>query len=69
MLAYKNSINDFYKKEVIDNGKVNISKHKSFIKNYEDKLKIFFTPKEYNKINKIGGFQETVNNIEKQEQI
>ena len=65
MLAYKNSINDFYKKQVIDNGKVNISKHKSFINNYDDKLKIFFTPKEYNKITKIGGLQETLNNIEK----
>jgi hypothetical protein len=65
MLAYKNSINDFYKKEVIDNGKVNISKHKSFINNYDDKLKVFFTPKEYNKITKIGGLQETLNNIEK----
>jgi len=65
MLAYKNSINDFYKKQVIDNGKVNISKHKSFINNYDDKLKVFFTPKEYNKITKIGGLQETLNNIEK----
>jgi len=65
MLAYKNSINDFYKKQVIDNGKVNISKHKSFINNYDDKLKVFFTPKEYNKITKIGGLQKTLNNIEK----
>jgi hypothetical protein len=65
MLAYKNSINDFYKKQVINNGKVNISKHKSFINNYDDKLKVFFTPKEYNKITKIGGLQETLNNIEK----
>jgi hypothetical protein len=65
MLAYKNSINDFYKSQVIVNDKVNIAKHKSFIKNYEDKLKVFFNPKEYNKITKIGGLQETVNNIEK----
>ena len=55
----------FIKKQVIDNGKVNISKHKSFINNYDDKLKVFFTPKEYNKITKIGGLQETLNNIEK----
>jgi len=66
MLAYKNSINDFYKQEVIDNlGKANLIKHRNFLKNYEDKLKVFFTPKEYNKITKIGGLQETVNNIEK----
>ena len=65
MLAYKNSINDFYKKEVITDGKVNINKHKTFLKNYEDKLKVFFNPQEYKKIQKIGGLQETVNNIEK----
>ena len=65
MLAYKNSINDFYKSQVIVNDKVNVAKHNSFIKNYEDKLKVFFTPKEYNKITKIGGLQKTVNNIEK----
>jgi hypothetical protein len=45
MLAYKNSINDFYKKEVIDNGKVNLNKHKSFLKKYDDKLKVFFNTK------------------------
>ena len=65
MLAYKSSINDFYKKEVIDNGKVNVNKHKTFLKNFEDKLKVFFSPKEYEKIKKIGGLQETINNIEK----
>ena len=66
MLAYKNSINDFYRSEVIDNlGKVNVNKHKTFLKNYEDKLKVFFNPSEYKKIQNIGGLQETINNIEK----
>lgn len=65
MLSYKSSINDFYKKEVIDNDKVNLIKHKNFIKNYEDNLKVFFNPKEYNQITKIGGLQNTINNIEK----
>jgi hypothetical protein len=65
MLSYKSSINDFYKKEVIDNDKVNLIKHKNFIKNYEDNLKVFFNPKEYNQITKIGGLQKTINNIEK----
>ena len=65
MLAYKSSINDFYKKEVIDNDKVNLIKHKNFIENYGDNLKVFFNPKEYNQITKIGGLQNTINNIEK----
>ena len=65
MLSYKGSINDLYKSTVIVNDKVNIAKHNQFIKNYEDKLKIFFNPKEYNEITKIGGFQKTINNIEK----
>lgn len=65
MLSYKGSINDLYKSKVIVNDKVNIAKHNQFIKNYEDKLKIFFNPKEYNEITKIGGFQKTINNIEK----
>ena len=65
MLSYKGSINDLYKSKVIVNDKVNIRKHNEFIKNYEDKLKIFFNPKEYNEITKIGGFQKTINNIEK----
>ena len=65
MLSYKGSINDLYKSKVIVNDKVNIRKHNEFIKNYEDKLKIFFNPKEYNEITKIGGLQKTINNIEK----
>ena len=65
MLSYKSSINDLYKSEVIINDKVNVAKHNLFIKNYEDKLKIFFNPKEYNEITKIGGLQKTINNIEK----
>ena len=65
MLSYKGSINDLYKSKVIVNDKVNVAKHNQFIKNYEDKLKIFFNPKEYNEITKIGGFQKTINNIEK----
>ena len=65
MLSYKGSINDLYKSKVIVNDKVNIKKHNEFIQNYESKLKIFFNPKEYNEIIKIGGFQKTINNIEK----
>ena len=65
MLSYKSSINDFYKSKVIVNDKVNIKKHNEFIENHKDKLKIFFNQKEYNQITKIGGLQNTINNIEK----
>ena len=65
MLAYKASINDFYKKQVIVNDKVNFTKHKNFIENYGDNLKVFFNPKEYNQITKIGGLQKNIDNIEK----
>jgi hypothetical protein len=65
MLSYKNSINDFYKKQVIRDGKVNLNSHRQFLKNYDDKLKLYFNPKEYNKIQNIGGFQKTIDDIEK----
>jgi len=66
MLAYKNSIFDFYKNKVIKNGKVNVNSHNSFMKDYESPLKLFFNKTEYNKITKIGGLQKYVNDITNQ---
>jgi len=65
MLAYKNSINDFYKKQVITDGKVNVKKHNQFLENYNDKLKIFFNKNEFDRIKKIGGLQKTLDDLEK----
>lgn len=61
MSTYRNSINDFYKTKVIKNGKVNENAHKSFIKDYEAPLKLFFNEADFNKISKLGGFQKTIN--------
>jgi len=69
MLAYKNSIFDFYKNKVIKNGKVNVNSHNSFMKDYESPLKLFFNKTEYNKITKIGGLQKYVNDVTKQRKI
>ena len=60
MKAYKNSINDFYKTKVIKNGKINQNAHKSFLKDYEAPLKLFFNETDFNKISKLGGFQKSV---------
>ena len=60
MSTYRNSINDFYKTKVIKNGKVNENAHKSFIKDYEAPLKLFFNEADFNKISKLGGFQKAI---------
>ena len=61
--AYKNSIFNKYKKDVLVNDKPNLSKHNAFIKAYEKPLRVFFnTETDYNKISRIGGLQK---NIEK----
>ena len=62
--AYKNSIFNKYKKEVLDpiTNKPNITKHNAFLKTYEKPLKVFFNKTDYSKISRIGGLQR---NIEK----
>ena len=63
--AYKNSIFNKYRSEVLDpiTNKPSLVKHNSFIKNYEKPLRTFFNEEaEYNKISRIGGLQR---NIEK----
>jgi hypothetical protein len=60
MSTYRNSINDFYKTKVIKNGKVNKNEHKSFIKDYEAPLKLFFNEADFNKISKLSGFQKAI---------
>ena len=67
MAAYKNSIFDFYKKEVINEvtGKPNLVKHRAFMKDYEAPLKTFFTDAEYKQISKIGGLQKNVEDLAK----
>ena len=62
MSTYRNSINDFYKTKVIKKGKVNENAHKSFIKDYEAPLKLFFNEADFNKISKLGGFQKAIDN-------
>ena len=63
MNAYKNSIFDFYKREVLDQaGKPNLVRHNAFMKNYEKILKVFFNKTEFNQIKRIGGLKA---NIEK----
>jgi len=62
--AYKNSIFNKYRKEVLDpiTNKPNITKHNTFLKTYEKPLKVFFNKTDYSKISRIGGLQR---NIEK----
>jgi|GEM_PF-5575488 hypothetical protein len=60
MKAYRNSINDFYKRKVIKNGKINENAHKAFLKDYESPLKLFFNETDFNKISKLGGFQKAI---------
>ena len=65
MKAYKSSINDFYKTKVIKNGKINQNAHRSFLKDYEAPLKLFFNEADFNKISKLGGFQKAVDDATK----
>ena len=65
MLSYKNSINELYKQKVIKNDKVNLAAHEKFLKDYKEPLEVFLTKPEINKISKIGGFQELVDNTTK----
>ena len=58
LIAYKNAIFDFYKRKVLPEGKVNLTTHKTFMKDYEKPLRVFFNETEYAKISKIGGLQE-----------
>ena len=60
MLAYKNSIFDFYKKKVFDEGVPNVTKHKAFMKAYDKPLRQFFNETEYRNIVKIGGLQKYI---------
>ena len=61
--AYRNSIFDFYKSKVFVNGKPNLVKHNTFMKDYENILKVFFRNEaDFNKIKRLGGLQA---NIEK----
>jgi len=60
MKAYKNSINDFYKIKVFKNCKINKNAHKSFLRDYNSPLKLFFNEADYNKISKLGGFQKAI---------
>jgi len=66
--AYKNSIFNKYKTDVLDpiTNKPSLVKHNAFIKNYENPLKIFFNKVEFNKISRLGGLQR---NIEKTNKI
>jgi len=66
MLAYKNSIFDFYKSRVFKDGVPNVTNHKAFMKAYDKPLRQFFNETEYRKIAKIGGLQEY---IEKQNKL
>jgi hypothetical protein len=66
MLAYKNSIFDFYKTKVFKDGVPNVTNHKAFMKAYDKPLRQFFNETEYRKIAKIGGLKEY---IEKQNKL
>ena len=60
MLAYKNSIFDFYKSKVFKDGVPNVTNHKAFMKAYDAPLRQFFNETEYRNIVKIGGLQKYI---------
>lgn len=62
--AYKNSILDLYKREVVNlDGSINTRAHDKFIKNYEYGLKTFFGENNYPQISKIGELGKEVNRV------
>ena len=58
LAAYKNSIYDFYKRKVITDGVPNVTKHRTFMNDYDKPLRQFFNEAEYKKISKIGGLKK-----------
>lgn len=65
LAAYKNSIYDFYKRKVLKDGVPNLTRHKTFMQDYEAPLKQFFSPAEYSKITRIGGLKKSVEDLTK----
>ena len=58
LAAYKNSIYDFYKRKVLTEGVPNVTKHRTFMNDYDKPLRQFFNEAEYKKISKIGGLKK-----------
>ena len=65
LVAYKNSIYDFYKRKVLKDNVPNLTRHKAFMQDYEAPLKQFFSPAEYSKITRIGGLKKSVEDLTK----
>ena len=65
MKAYKDSIFQKYKDDVITNDKVNVIRHNNFFKKFKSPLETFFSKNELDEIKKIGGFQTTLENATK----
>tara|TARA_R100001163_G_scaffold18025_1_gene15979 strand:+ start:2647 stop:5409 length:2763 start_codon:yes stop_codon:yes gene_type:complete len=69
MKAYKDSIFQKYKEDVITNDKVNVIRHNNFFKKFKSPLETFFSKNELNEITKIGGFQTALENATKKRDI
>jgi len=65
MKAYKDSIFQKYKDDVITNDKVNVIRHNNFLKKFKSPLETFFSKNELDQITKIGGFQTALENATK----
>mgnify|MGYP003653826784 CR=1 FL=1 len=63
--AYKEAIYNLYRKQVIQDGVPNLTKHKQFLQKYEQPLKVFFDNKDFAQINKIGGLKKIIDNTTK----
>ena len=65
MKAYKDSIFQKYKNDVITNDKVNVIRHNNFFQKFKSPLETFFNKNELDQIKKIGGFQTALENATK----
>ena len=60
MQGVRESVGDFYKREVMEGGRVNINKHAQFIKDYNKPLSVFFTKDEMRTLMRPGHIEQAL---------
>lgn len=60
MRGMRESIHDFYKRAVLVDGRPNINRHRTFMRNYAAPMKVFFTKEEVQMIARTGGIEKAL---------
>lgn len=60
MQGVRETIGDFYKRQVLDNGRVNLTRHRAFMERYLRPASVFFNKKELNQFAKPGQIEKAL---------